>query len=213
MRKTLVLLDCDGPLAGFVDGFLDCVEEETGERFGPRVVTEWEITDSPFFLKLAEEIGRDPKELSDAVWKRVNRIGFCSALPVELGACEAVEAIRGLDVEVEVLTSPLFTSPTWMPERAEWLARHFGFRKNQIHFVNKKQRVPGDFLVDDKPSHVGAWGESSKDAGWHGSGILWDAPYNRTSEPVGTRVEAWEQVYELIAQREKSLRTPAHYST
>lgn len=211
MRKTLVNLDCDGPLAQFVEGFLDMIEEETGHRFGPSVVTEWEIVDSPFFQALAMEVDRDPKELSDAVWRRVNRIGFCSSLrPVE-GAREAVERLRELDAEVEVVTSPLLTSPTWMTERVEWLRRHFGFRKDQIHLVAKKHRVPGDFLVDDKPSHVGSWREAAKDAGWHGQGLLWSAPYNLDVEDMG-RVDDWAAVVEIVARRERALMVPGHYS-
>lgn len=203
MRKTLVLLDCDGPLAEFVEGFLDVLEEETGERFGSRVVTEWEITDSPFFRNLAEELGHDPKELSDAVWRRVNRIGFCSALRPVVGAKEGVERLRSLDVDVEVVTSPLLTSPTWMTERVEWLRRHFGFRKDQIHLVAKKHRVPGDFLVDDKPSHVGSWMAATDDSPFRGHGLLWHAPYNEDAEFVGTRVTSWGEVCGIVEDRER----------
>ena len=204
MRKTLVCLDCDGPLAEFVNGFLDLIEEETGERFGPAVVTEWEIAESPFFLKLAKELDRDPVQLADAIWKRANRIGFCSSLqPVE-GAQDAVDNLRRLrDVEVEVVTSPLLSSPTWMAERHEWLRRHFGFKKDQVHLVAKKHRVPGDFLVDDKPSHVGSWSDRSKDAGFAGNGLLWSAPYNADSEDVGIRVASWSDVYGIVSRAEQ----------
>jgi len=205
MRKTLVLLDCDGPLADFVTGFLGAVEEETGERYGGAVVTEWEITDSPFFKSLAREQGRDVKELASAVWRRVNRIGFCSALePVE-GAQEAIEHLRLFpNVEVEVITSPLLSSPTWMTERHEWLRRHFGFKKDQVHLVASKHRVPGDFLVDDKPSHVYEWGGASQKAGWHGLGLLWHAPYNDLLTG-GQRVHSWDQVSGIIQAREELL--------
>lgn len=205
MSKTLVYLDTDGPLAEFVDGFLDLIEEETGARYGSAVVTEWEIGESPFFAKLAAELGRDLKELTDAVWKRANRIGFCSSLkPVE-GSQEAVERIRSLpDVEVEIITSPMVSNPTWMTERHEWLRRHYGFKKDQIHLVAKKHRLPGDFLVDDKPSHVGAWGDKSKDAGYAGNGLLWHAPYNAADVEVeAIRVTSWEEVYGIISKAEQ----------
>lgn len=213
MRKTLVLLDCDGPMAEFCDGFLECVEEETGYMFGAEVVTTWEITESPFFLELAKEIGRDAKELAAAVYRRVNRIGFCSSLRPVIGAQDSVEALRGLDVDVEVITSPLMTSPTWMPERAEWLQRHLGFKKDQIHFVNAKHRVPGDFLVDDKPAHVGSWQNASYAAGWAAHGLLWGASYNRDVEDVGSRVDSWDKVVEIVATYEKNKQLPTAYST
>jgi len=150
--KPRILLDCDGVMADLCGGFLDAIEEETGERFGHAVITEWNITDSPFFKKLAQE----HRHLKEHVWARVNRIGWCAALKPIDRAQECVEILRGI-ADIEVVTSPLDSSPTWMPERKEWLKRHFGIHPNDVHFVSKKERVIGDMLLDDKPSHCLSW--------------------------------------------------------
>lgn len=211
-EDVLVVLDTDGPKAQFVTGFLSLIEEETGHAFGPAVVTEWEITESPFFLTLVEEVGRDPKELTSAVWRRANRIGFCSSLAPVPGSQEGVQRLREMGVQVEVVTSPLVTNPTWMTERFEWLQRNYGFKKDQIHLVAKKQRVPGDFLIDDKPSHVLNWSEASKDAARVGRGLLWDAPYNQDTDEEFERVRSWDQVCDKVEAYLRSLVTPAAYS-
>ncbi len=193
-RKT-ILLDCDGPLASFSAGFLGLVEEVTGFSFGEAVVTEWSITKSPFFLALAKDLGRDPKELAAECWKRASRIGFCASLPPVAGAKEAVAEIRSF-ANVEVVTSPLGSSPTWMPERVEWLGRHFGFEAEDVHFVSKKFRVHGDLLVDDKPSHIHEWLGAPNVAEAGAQALLWSAGYNQdvAMPPRSHRVASWPEV-------------------
>ncbi len=193
-----VLLDCDGPLANFCQGFLDLVEEETGYAFGPQVITDWDVTGCPYFRQLAMDIGRPFEELKRAVWKRVNRIGFCQSLCLIPGAKEAVKEIRKI-AHVEVVTSPMGSSPTWMPERTEWLQRHFGFDSSEIHFVQKKFRVHGDVLVDDKTSHIVEWSNATHVRLADGHAILWDAPYNRGEELEGVRrASNWEQAVDHV---------------
>jgi 5'(3')-deoxyribonucleotidase len=204
MRKPLVLVDCDGPMADFCEGFLDLIEEETGERFGAACITEWTITDSPFFQAIQTRNGQTHAELARAVWKRANRIGFCSSLKPVAGAIEAVERLREF-ANVEVLTSPLASSPTWITERVEWLGRHFGFEAEDVHLVSKKFRVPGDFLIDDKLSHLLKWRSAEGRGGYTSHAyqhvpILWDAPYNRErGEGVNVkRANSWEEVITLV---------------
>lgn len=201
MSKTirpLILLDCDGPIADFTDGFLGLIEEETGYAFGHHVITEFEITKAPFFVELAKEVGRDPGELSAAVWKRANRIGFCSSLKPIFGSKDAIDYLRTI-ADVEVVTSPLMSSPTWMHERTEWLNRHYGFRSGDVHFVSKKHRVPGSMLVDDKASHLLEWEKA-----WSGvtekspTPVLWDAPYNQEESSL-VRAKGWLAV-KAVAQ-------------
>lgn len=199
-----VALDCDGPLANFCAGFLAAVEEETGHAFGPAVITTWNITDAPFFIQLAEDVGMPVGELKARVWKRVNRIGWCAHLPVVEGAQEAVEKIRKMAHHVEVVTSPRASSPTWMPERTEWLKRHFGFHEHDVHFTSRKHRFRADVLVDDKTSHLEEWHPES-DAG--ALPVLWDAPYNRGETPGAlVRVTSWDEAVEQVASLYNSLQ-------
>lgn len=191
-RKT-ILLDCDGPMASFSTGFLGIVEEITGFAFGPAVVTDWSITKSPFFLAVAKDAGMEPGALAAKCWSRVNRIGFCSSLPPIAGAKEAIREIRKF-ADVEVLTSPLASSQTWMSERVEWLGRHFDFAPDDVHFISKKYRVHGDVLLDDKPSHIREWRQAQNGPG-SGRALLWDAPYNRTEDDADLiRVSTWDEV-------------------
>lgn len=212
--KPTILLDCDGVLANFCAGFLDSIEEETGYRYGEAAITDWSITRAPFFVQLAEDLALAPTpgvvvgpndageyakarpeaELAKRVWKRVNRIGWCSNLPTIAGAKEAVDALREL-AQVEVVTSPLGSSATWMPERVEWLQRHFGFATEDIHFIQKKWRIRGDMLVDDKPSHISEW----KEAFPAGCAFLWDQPYNREGHEGMARACTWDTVVQAAA--------------
>jgi 5'-nucleotidase len=195
MKKPLILVDCDGPLADFSSGFLGLVEEETGYAFGPAAIDRFDITGCEFFAQLARDVGRPLEDLKKAVWSRASRIGFCSSLRPIPYALAALEQLREF-ATVECITSPLASNPTWMTERFEWLCRHMGFRKtSEVHFVSAKHRVPGEMLVDDKPEHVLEWVEASLDAGRRARGVLWDSPYNRDlDEEPDLRVASWDDV-------------------
>jgi hypothetical protein len=212
--KPVVLLDCDGPLADFSQGFLDSVEHVTGWKFTPDVITEFGITTCPFFEKLAEDLGMSRPELSKKVWRDVNRIGWCSALRPTPGSIEAVKELRE-HAHVEVVTSPLRSTATWMIERVEWLERFYGFDAEEIHFVSKKFRVVGDFLVDDKLDHIAQWSAGmaslrddevrGADYGRVPHALLWDMPYNQAltiegSKGLAVRVRDWDTVVSLVKE-------------
>lgn len=144
----------------------------------------------------------------------MNRIGWCAALKPTPGSIEAVRALREI-AHVEVVTSPLKTSPTWMAERVEWLERFYGFDYDEVHFVTKKFRVVGDFLIDDKPEHIAEWAagmarlreDEVAGANRVPHALLWDMPYNQGTPPelpglpgpaVVARVKSWDQVIALV---------------
>lgn len=199
------LLDCDGVCADFSGGFLDAIEEETGERFNHSVITTWDIVSAPFF----QQLNQNHRHLKDHVWRRVNRIGWCAALKPIGGAREGVAALREIG-DVEFVTSPLDSSPTWMPERKEWLKRHFDVHHKDVHFVEKKDRVYGDMIVDDKPSHCLSWRRA-----WHGKmepfrpsfpfpSVVFNQPYNAPAAEESRelaretwRAFGWEDVVAL----------------
>lgn len=207
LARPRFLIDCDGVAADFSGGFLDAIEEETGERFNHSVITTWDIVSSPFF----QQLNQHHRHLKDHVWRRVNRIGWCAALkPIE-GAREGIDFLRTIG-DVEFVTSPLDSSPTWMPERKEWLKRHFDVHHKDVHFVEKKDRVYGDLLLDDKPSHCLSWRRA-----WHLKmeplrpwypfpAILFDQPYNIPATPEEAkelaretwRAKGWERVISLV---------------
>lgn len=213
--KPVVLLDCDGPLADFSQGALDTIEYLTGWTFTPDVITEFGITSCPFFTKVAADVGIEVAELKRRFWKDVNRIGWCSALLPTPGSQDAVKALREV-AHVEVVTSPLRTSPTWMAERVDWLERFYGFDSDEVHFITKKFRVAGDFLVDDKPEHIQEWAAGMArlredevrgvaDYRREPEALLWDMPYNQGTLPHVSgatieRVRTWDRVVELAKE-------------
>lgn len=195
----IVLLDADGPLLDFNAAFLGLVKEETGWSFGPEVVTTWKVQDSPFFEQLALDIGSTKEDLIRRIWARMNRIGFCQGIPVAPGAQEAVKKLRTI-ATVEVLTAPMSSSPTWVPERYEALKRHFGFHPDDVHFVARKGRVMGDMLVDDKPVNVVEWALENRRRNPARTihPVIWDTSYNgRNHIACATRTASWREVFEL----------------
>src|SRR5258706_15787548 len=116
MAKPLVYLDCDGVLANFVRGWLDSVEELTGFRFEDGEVVTWNPEESPFFERVADDVGKRRADLAKEVWNEVGRIGWCRSLPAFEGAREAVERLREV-ADVECATAPFHSSRYWPHER------------------------------------------------------------------------------------------------
>lgn len=204
---TLVLLDVDGPQANFSRGWLDEFGEVTGRYVMDDEIEHFGITESEFFLRAAREMGIEPGHLAAKVWSLVNRPGFCSGLKVVHGAREAVRELRKF-ADVECVTSPLMSSVSWMPERADWVKRHLGYSvPDHLHFVSKKARVPGDFLVDDRPEHLIEWSKACVAQHHKGLPILWDASYNRdlSGEKVAEargffRATSWTEVVQYVRE-------------
>lgn len=198
-----LFLDVDGVLADFSAGWLEMAREETGWKHGNGVITHWNAAESLFFAELAKATNRDAAELDAAVWKRVNRVGFCAGLSVIEGAREFVQALGEIEgVEVEYLTTPMDTSPTWTTERKEWLHRHFGAKAKDVHFSAKKGLFRGNMLLDDKPSNCLEWAREN----FGGRALLWDAPYNAAATApddvaAWTRVRSFREALEAVKDR------------
>jgi 5'(3')-deoxyribonucleotidase len=174
------LIDCDGLICNFLGGVLDAVNKDCGTNFQEKDCDKWDI---------AAAYGTDWKYLSSLIEKP----GFCFGLKPFPGA---VEAVRRLDLRTDVycVTSP-FSGAYWMPERTAWLKEYFGFDKSHVIHCYTKKLIRGDFLIDDKPENIAEWS-----AAWPaGTGILWDATYNKNAVNVGNhRAYCWDYVMELV---------------
>ncbi len=188
-RKT-VLMDVDGVLADFAVAALELVRQLTGKRYKPEDVTTWEVFDSI----------PEPQAKAE-VYRIMKAPGGCTAIPVYPEARDGIERLREV-ADIIAVTSPFKGSPTWAHEREEWLTAHFGSAISYVISSRHKDRVHGDFLVDDKPEHVRDWLRYWRHAGRNPSAIpmLWRT-YRTLNEPVEDgiiSVSNWNEVYDLV---------------
>jgi 5'(3')-deoxyribonucleotidase len=182
MNKPTVLLDCDGILSDFTRAALELVFEVTGRRYAASSITTWEVFDS-----LAQE-----REYQHEVYRILKGTGGCLSIPVYESALEGVAKLREL-ADIVVVTSPFKGSPTWAHERELWLEKHF--QLEQVIHARSKERVHGDFFVDDKSEHVSDWlnywVRSGRDP--EACGILWktDRTTSDTRDPLAFEASDW----------------------
>jgi 5' nucleotidase, deoxy (Pyrimidine), cytosolic type C protein (NT5C) len=199
MRKILIALDCDGPLANFIAGALVLVEEVTGKKFDPADVTEHDFT---------RALGLSAREASSVKEAIAARRGFVTSLPPHPRARQGVRRLRELG-EVFCVTSPWDSSPWWRAERDSWLALHFGI--DRVHHTSDKAGYEADVFVDDESSHVRGWLTA-----WPGRiAVLWRTPHN-TGEAVpwgAHSVGSWEALYHVAREAACGCPQPPPSST
>jgi len=173
MKKPIILLDCDGPLACFTQAYLDALFRETGHQHLADEVDRWAIHECGFFKDIEARLGVE--SLRKRVDAHVCQSGFCSDIVPAPGAQEAVARLSELG-EVFVVTSPWDSSPTWVHERLHWVAKHFPtIGRRRVIQTAQKHLIRGDVFVDDKLEHVEQWS-----AAWPTStAILFDMHHNR----------------------------------
>lgn len=189
-----VLLDCDGPLANFALAYFHealrvvARTRPPGAPFARSVadIGEWD---------LARGLGLTDEERALVV-AEIHRPGWVSSVSRMPGAAPGVRALREAGHEIHFVTSPWPGHATWMHERAEWLARHFDARHDEITFTHRKDHYRGEVFVDDKIEHVEAWVRASVAARVQRFGaLLWDLPLNRgASAPGVQRTDSWKRV-------------------
>jgi 5'(3')-deoxyribonucleotidase len=192
MRPT-VLLDVDGPLANFTRALLDECEALTGIHREVNEVDRWSVHECPWFADDAAAFGVSVAELKARVEEAVTLSGFCSEIPVQPGAQEAVARISEV-ADVFCVTSPWWSSRTWMHERTEWLHKHFGIKSKHVIHAQTKHLIRGDVFVDDKPEHVVGW----RDAWPDGHAVLFEMHHNGHVGPGLFRGD-WETVMGAVA--------------
>ncbi len=181
MRKPRVLLDCDGILANFIDPCLEAIHEFTPERFTHDDVREWAIEKS---LNIS-------KDIWDQAYKRMQRPGFCSSIPLYPGAKEGVAALHKI-ADVYIVTSPL-GGPNWAHEREVWLKDNFNVPASNVASMSSKFIVSGDLFCDDKTSHLIQWSEHQ-----HGVAVRWERLYNAGDGWNGLRTNNWDTFLGIV---------------
>jgi len=162
----IVLCDVDGVIANFTAAVLDVVADVTGERHPEAAVDQWSIKDA---LRLPPAAWR-------AVVKEITAPGFAYGIEPYPLAVAGVKRIAARS-DLYFVTSPWWTSNTWMHDRTDWLVKYFG--QDQGHKVihtSHKSVIRGDALIEDKPETLSAWLPHANDGA---QALLMDRPYNK----------------------------------
>jgi 5'(3')-deoxyribonucleotidase len=175
-------LDVDGVLADFLTPALDIIERITGRKYISEEIVTWDIF---------EIVG---KEWEQPFFEACSQPGFAASLAVYSGAQEGVRRLHEI-AEVYIVTSPLNHNPTWTYERELWLKEHFGIPHGRIVHTSAKHLCVGDALIDDRPYNIQKWGYGHP----AGTGILWDAPWNRRDRVPEVRTHDWQEVLSLVS--------------
>lgn len=182
MRR--VLLDCNGVLAAFVDGWLKLINAQWGTTYAVDDVTDWDVLGS---------LGVHPDRHSEAKKMIAACPGFAGKLEVLPGAIDGVRRIQEI-AEVDIVTSPWNSHPTWTSDREAWLKRNFGIPHSRVHHTSAKHRFTGDVLIDDKTSTCEEW----RAAHLGGIAVLWATPHNRRDLWDGMCTSSWDFLVDVV---------------
>ncbi len=177
---VISLIDVDGPLADFHGRAKDHINLKFGLNVTNDDFVTWDVT-----AVLPTQAMKDTMNADIAM------PGFASSLQPAPGAQEAIEELRSIS-KVLFVTTPHPESFTWMRERQDWLAKHFGAKPHDVIHIFDKSHVLGDLFIDDKPHNVEVWQKRHPQA----VGLLWDMLYNRDVNHL-TRVNSWEAVLSI----------------
>ncbi len=160
--KSILLVDMDGVLADFEQGFLNIWRGKYPDR--PYVPLEERNT---FYM---EE--QYPKEFKSEINEIIASKGFFISLQAKKGGLEAIAEMKSMGNEVFICTAPFSDAKSCHQEKYDWVEKNLGCEwAKKIIFAKDKTLVYGNYLVDDKPEISGiatpAWEH-----------ILYDMPYN-----------------------------------
>lgn len=179
----LILIDQDGPLADFEQGFLDIWQKSFPDEF---------------FIPLSERKTfymrqQYPPHLTKKVDSVYTAPNFFINLKPTVGAKEAINKLIATGHDVRICTSPLSRYEYCVLEKYQWVEKHFGrdFTK-RIILTKDKTMVRGDILIDDKPKIDGIFKPE-----WEH--IIFDYPYNQEiTDKRRLNWQNWEEILELV---------------
>ncbi len=195
----VVLVDQDGVLADFEQGFLDAFRARH--------------PGAPF-IALADRQGfhvreQYPPEWAEAIDTVIRTEGFYrDLLPIKY-ASTALEEMLEAGHDVFLCTSPLPGSRWCAPEKLAWVERHLGPAWVSRTIITSDKTLVGDrlqpcVLVDDKPTITGAASPP-----W--THVLFDAPHNQAEH--GLRLSSWTKwrdvIEPVLAAQERGMPAPA----
>ncbi len=181
MNKKIILVDIDGVLADFENGFLQAWKKKF--PYYTHVPLEKRET---FYLIEGYPAGLE-KDL-DSIYKAP---GFFQNLDVIKGGKEALEKMQTRGHKVLICTSPISKYENCVLEKYNWISKNLGYEwTKKIIMTKDKTLVFGDILIDDKPEQTGL----RKPAWKH---VLFEAPYNKHVKTKLTITwDNWEKILE-----------------
>lgn len=203
LHKPILLLDCDGVLANFIEATLRILKKHDPHiDYKHGDVHTWDQFDSfPNHLPYR-----------DAVYEELKQPGGCATIPVYDGAKEGVAALQEM-VDIVILTSPFKGGETWVHERELWLEKHFGISHKKMIHTGLKELVFGDIFVDDKPEHIINWSRRHP----AGHAIVWHQRYNEEHEDLHGnhiyRADGWKDLVELVRKLARLEHIPRRFTT
>ncbi|MBI4855070.1 MAG: 5'-3'-deoxyribonucleotidase [Acidobacteria bacterium] len=175
----LILIDQDGPLADFEQGFLNIWQKLfPQETFIPLEERK------TFYMRQ-----QYPTHLIEKVDSVYSAPGFFRNLEPTKGAIEAIKSLTAQGHDIRICTSPLSHYENCVLEKFEWVEKYFGrdFTK-RIILTKDKTMVRGDLLIDDKPEVKGVFTPT-----WEH--ILFDYPYNKhVAEKRRLNWDNWQKI-------------------
>ena len=136
-----LLLDVDGPLAGFNTHFWNRATE-VGYYFD---IAEYEMQNKRYITDHIVHSHRTQAR------KLVEQTGWFRELPVVPGSQEGVQRLETLGVDIWLCTKPLEENPTCRDEKGAWVAEHFPKYLKKLIITPDKSLIKGDILLDDAP--------------------------------------------------------------
>lgn len=181
MNKMIILVDIDGVLADFEEGFA----KEWKKKFPQHSQILFKKRKT-FYLA-----DTSPDGLGKEIQSILSSPGFFKNLDIISGGKEALKKMETLGHKVIICTSPISNYKNCVLEKYHWIEKNLGFKwTKRIIMTKDKTLVFGDILIDDKPEHIGL----RKSAWKH---VLFDAPYN---QHVKTKLritwDNWERILE-----------------
>ena len=161
MTPKIILLDLDGPVANFEQGFLELWQKQFPKE--PFIPLKDRITHS--------HTGQYPEKM---VLKIYGTPGFFRNLKPVHGFKEAVQELEHMGHDVRICTSPLSEYRHCVLEKYEWVDEHLGKAAiDKMILTRDKTIVAGHILIDDNPEITGTmlpkWAR-----------VVFDMPFNRT---------------------------------
>lgn len=165
--RTTLLVDQDGPLAGFdrhffwrceQDGIeVDCTAETQAHRFA-----------TDHIVDLAHRA---------RARNMIDTPGWFRELPVVEGAVEGLNLLAE-HADVWICTKPLEANETCRDDKAWWIRHHFGKEwARRLIITPDKSMIQGDVLLDDAPHphwyEVASWVPVIFAAPWNHTGSKW----------------------------------------
>lgn len=181
----LILLDMDGVLADFEQGFLNAWRQQHPQK--PVV----EIAQRKNFY-IDDDYPEDCRPLVEKIFVAK---GFYANLPPIAGAVEGFHAMLAAGHDVCLCTSPHSYCRDCVPEKYEWVERHLGGEFARRVIVTKdKTLVFGDVLIDDRVDI-----EGYRMPSWRH--VIYDQPYNREREGLRITWANWRDIEALVGTK------------